>query len=235
MTRFTDEELSSYVDGSADPDVSESIEAMALIDVELRMRLNSMRNNDRLLRAAFDDALETDPRPMVFETASLRSRKTPIFQHRPQIPVWRLAVALALSVFAGWAIATAMGNSEREPIKFNAAGLFAQIDLSHALSNTPSGTSLETPEGSVQLQETFVSSAGEFCRQFSLTSAEQGAAGVACRRKSGWQIEGWIAEPANSAHRYPGDAAMAAVKGKLGVKEQLNRSRELTEIEHGWE
>jgi hypothetical protein len=80
---------------------------------------------------------------------------------------------------------------------------------------------------------------GRLCRQFDLNGAEAGSAGVACRDKQAWRIEGWTSSHGAAAAGFetaggPDNAAITAVADRLGVAETLDADGEARAMKSGW-
>jgi len=63
MRQFSDEDLTAFLDGEADANLSEAIESALIEDGVLSQRLADLHLDKDDLKAAFDDLLETAPQP----------------------------------------------------------------------------------------------------------------------------------------------------------------------------
>jgi hypothetical protein len=241
---FSDDVLSSYLDGEAGPKLAKEIEMAMAADPALIARMERLGQNDALLRDAFDEALGETPARL---TAALEAPPSAeILQFRPKPkpartismtgwPKMAAASVAALAVGAMFGLAamprpSALVGTSRD------GALVAGKQLASALASTPSGAQSKVAGQALTVALSFKDNAGQLCRQFRLGGTD----GVACRGKDGWRIQGWMATGgAANAGGYqtaggPETSPITGVVDRLGVAQTLDRQAEAAAIKAGW-
>ena len=244
---FSDDVLSSYLDGEAGPTLAREIEAAMAADPALVARMEKLGANDALLREAVDEALGEVPPHL---TAALQTQPSAqIIEFRPKPKagaaqparhVRHLAAASVAALAIGVTLGLAVMPSPKPLVAASRDGVLLAGDrLGAALASTPSG--VQAPVGAEKLTValSFRGRDGRLCRQFDLGSDGKASKGVACRQGKDWRIEGWITAHPGSSGEYqtaggPDDAAITAVVDKLGVAQALDRAGEAAAIKGGW-
>jgi hypothetical protein len=252
---ITDEALMAYADGEGDIDATRAIEAALMGDPALRERLARMRSADADVRAAFD-AIPQAPAPDRLMAALLAARAsaeakpdpeahgatTPntstVTAFRPRRATgWVWPTALAACLVLGVGIGRMSLTPSSEPDWTTASGREAPRAgkvIAAALSGTPSGVSAALSEGrKITPVLTFVSQAGELCRQFSFIGPVDRHSGLACRQPQGdWALVALtVGEPVNAGSDYrtaagPGDDPVSAMTDRLIKGEPLDAAGE---------
>lgn len=245
---FSDEVLSSYLDGEAGPTLSREIETAMAKDPALVARMEQLGANDGLLREAFDAALGETPERL---TAALEARPSAdILAFRPKpkpkapsaIPWPKVAAASVVALAVGAVFATMAVPRLSPPGGAARDGeLIAGGKLAAALASTPSGAEGAVGTAKLTVALSFRSRDGRLCRQFRLASPQGSSEGVACRGGAGWKIEGWMGSAAGGAPADgyqtaggPDSSPIAGMVDKLGVAQALDRGAEAAAIKSGW-
>jgi hypothetical protein len=234
MTRFSNEELSTFLDGAASPDLVAAIEAELAVSEALAEQLAQMRDNDEFLRAAIDARLAA--KPFVMPEIAPVAKVIALPRRNAQRRVWAMAASLLLAVVAGWAAGT--WSNTPSVIALNNGKVFAAAQLSQALSLTQSGVATQTRSGAFTVALSFRDRAGSYCRQFSIQSGENATAGVACFDNGAWRIVGTaaVAPQNNGIQAAAGDTppAISALIDGIGVAQALDRAAENKAISTAW-
>jgi hypothetical protein len=242
MPEISDERISSYLDGEAGPERA-ALEAALRDDPALALRAQTLRQNDRVLREAVDEALGPTPQPLL---AGLRAAGAPsnvvAFPSWPSARVRRAgwAVPIAAALAAGLFIGRAF-EPEVQPalVATSGAGMVAGAQLAGVLSSARSGETHRLANGTVQVALSFQSNQGALCRQFEATADGNAGSGVACRSGGTWRIEDWTADGGAAQEGYrtaagPDDPVMASELARLGVARVLDRADEARAIAQKW-
>jgi len=108
MTQFTDQDLTAFLDGEADAEMSCAIQSALAEDGALSERLAELHMDKDALRAAFDEVLTTaPPAPALPEPAPIAGSM------RDRSGWFKMAAAILLAVGVGWAVGQA-GRSDLE-------------------------------------------------------------------------------------------------------------------------
>ena len=239
MNTFTDEQLSVFMDGGAEPELESAISDALETDTALQARLETMQANDELLRAAFDAELAGSS-VQIPDAIPAPSARIISFPRRPvAVQRWQMAAAALLTVSLGWGIAQVTPTGSANPVTLGSNGLVASADLARGLSDAQSGVPEATGAGTIKVALSFRASGGDLCRQFTLQSNAQASSGVACNAGGEWQIKGWMSRGGTDAGSYrtasgPDDAAMNAILDRIGVAATLDQSGERAAIKSGW-
>jgi hypothetical protein len=241
---FSDDVLSSYLDGEAGPKLAKEIEMAMAADPGLIARMEQLGQNDVLLRDAFDDALGETPARLTAALETQSSAEILQFKPRPKPartanfagwPKMMAASVAALAVGAMFGVA-AMPKPAALVSAARDGGLVAGGKLASALTSTPSGAQAPVGAEKLTVALSFKSNDGKLCRQFRLGETD----GVACRGKDGWRIQGWMATGgAGDAGGYqtaggPETSPITGVVDRLGVAQTLDRTAEAAAIKGGW-
>lgn len=240
---FSDDVLSSYLDGEAGPVLSREIEAAMQADPELVARMERLGRNDALLREAVDEALGDTPERL---TQTLQAAPPadvlpfPPGTRRARLPVHHLAAASLAALAAGVVLGVSVAPGPRPLVAASREGVLeAGGRLSAALASTPSGVRAPVGGETLTVALSFRSRDGRMCRQFDLARDGHASSGVACRQGRDWRIEGWVAGRPASTGGYqtaggPDDAAIGAMVDRLGLAQALDRTGEAAAIKAGW-
>lgn len=244
---FSDEVLSSYLDGEAGPTLSREIEAAMAADPALVARMERLGGNDALLRDAFDEALGQTPERLTAALDAKPSAEILAFRPKPKakvpsaIPWPKLAAASVVALAVGAVFATtAMPRLTPQAPAARDGELLAGGKLAAALASTPSGAEGVVGTAKLTVALSFRSRDGRLCRQFRLASPRGGSDGLACRGKDGWRIEGWMGSAAGAAgdgYQTAGGPEASPIAGmvdRLGVAQTLDRGAEAAAIKAGW-
>lgn len=243
MKIVTDEQLSAYLDGAGDPEICEYIDRAIEEDAELRARMERLHSAGGVLRDAIDAGLGAVPERLNRIAAGTvavapfgaKSRQRRLLSYAA------MAASLLIAFGAGLLSGRVPDQSVSGLLAFDRSGLTAGPELARAISTAHSGMAVKTADGDVVVALSFVSSEGNFCRQFTLGQGARSAGGVACRKDGGWLIEGWALSHHNFGNSSfatasgPSNPAIEAVIDRLGVKKSLNNAEENAAIKSGWE
>jgi hypothetical protein len=228
MSAFSDEQLSAFLDGAGDPDLTEEIERALKSDEALALRLEALRETDHLLRRSF---AEDVARPLALPSV----RRTPI-RHVSHHYWWAAAAGILVAAVAGWAI----GRSGTANAMLAENGTIADASIVQGLDAARSAVPYPLGGGAnLSVALSFRAASGERCRQFSLSAPGAASAGVACAHANGWRVIGWVQEPpaqAGGFHPAAGgdDARVEAILNRIGVEHVLNAREEEQAIATAW-
>ena len=241
---FTDEQLSAFIDGEADPDLAAAVEAGLETDPELVARLESFATSATLLRAAIDRQLGSVPPRLSALTGGTVAALPAGHRRRPAtfaLSRGLMAASLVLAVVAGLGIDRLVTRTPRAgDATLTAEGPTAGRELSRVLSQSFSGEPVSLRRGRVTLALSFRARSGHFCRSFYLAEGAVGATGVACRGADDWRLAGWATgAPARPQSGYaaaagPQDTVTDALIDRLGPVQTLDRAAESRAIKAGW-
>jgi hypothetical protein len=209
--KLSDEALMRYADGLLDPSQEERVEKVLAGSPELHARVQQFRATGHELAGLFDehlnapiparlrDALITPDakrKPAAKTSAAAQSgwRPPARWQHS-----WRLRLAASFLFMAGlavgWAIRSEGGRGApgaRDLVTLEGQRLLARASLQDALESQPSGPGArQSTQGGivVSITMTFQNEAGDYCREYQLTSSlPERYMGVACRAGGQWMI-----------------------------------------------
>jgi surface antigen len=200
--------VSRYIDGELSVDERASFEARLVDEPALEAALEEALKLDAELKTTFHARGTDSVPPRIAAMLGAPADNVVAFPARPRKRV-QFAIAASVAAVCGVLITQNMQNSE--------PGLpeLLQEDrlLSQALESTPSmATGWETLADGRQLRPvlTFPSTAGSWCREYLLSTADNDWRGVACRDADG----AWITEALGSeSFLNPGDAYQPAGAG----------------------
>ena len=232
--------LSRYIDGELSVDERESFEKRLIAEPALRAAFEQAQKLDAKLKTTFHARGTDSVPPRIAAMLGATSGNVVAFPSRPRKRV-QFAIAASVAAVCGVLITQNMQNS--------APGLpeLLQEDLllSQALESTPSmATGWETLADGRQLRPvlTFPSTAGSWCREYLLSTADNDWRGVACRDAEG----AWITEALGSeSFLNPGDAyrpagagdsdQIATFIGENAADIALSRGQEADVIANNWQ
>lgn len=257
MKAWSDEEVSAYLDGALEPDLTTAFEQSLAADPELQTRLEALRLVNDGVRGAFDAPLQEDipdrfmalfedapavdaaPTAPVVDLAAQRARRGPgSFDYR--LP---LAAGLALALGWGGGMTFAPARVDQHAmLRADATAIEPGNPLFRLLSETPSAQSVALAGGDAfKPVLSFAAADGRFCREFELASEEAVSVGVACRGEQEWRVEILLAADDNptGADGYVqasgfSAAALDVVVAELGAGEPLGPEDEAAAISAGW-
>ncbi len=233
---FTDEHLSAFLDGELDAETSAVLEAALEADPVLAGRLEALALIDDQLRPAFAETVSEsvpDRFAVVLEPqAATSTRPSKLSWFVPQFagPV----VTAAVLGFLGGAL---LAPGEPAAIVSTSDGvLAARAGLETALLEAASGDTIQTGLGPMRVRLSFISEGGAACRQFHLSQLEA----IACRSGENWVIDTLAPARANvfsaDYQMANGDVApgVSTALERLGVKDVLAGEDELIAIDRKW-
>ena len=241
---FTDEQLSAYMDGEADPDVAAAVESALETDPELVARLETFATSASLLRAAIDEQLGAVP-PRLSALTSGTVATVPLGRRaRPTtlgLDRGLLAASLLLAVVAGAGIDRLITLAPHPgDTTLTAEGPPVARDLSKALSQSYSGEPVAIASGRMTLAVSFRARSGQLCRSFYLDQGAAAATGVACRAAGGWRLAGWTTgAPVRPQEGYvaaagPDDPVTDSMIDRLEPVQTLDHAAEVRAVKAGW-
>jgi len=104
--KFSDEQLTSYLDGEAQPDLRQQIDFARAQDAHVERHLKSLTLSNKDLRTSFDNMLNEAPDvPKFLNAKSAKSSRSEMRGiHRPMAAAACFVGLLLLSGFIGWQI-----------------------------------------------------------------------------------------------------------------------------------
>lgn len=233
---FTDEHLSAFLDGELDAETNAALDAALESDPVLADRLEALALIDNQLRPAFAETIgERTPdrfAAMLEPHAAPAVRPFWLRWFAPQI-AGPLAAAGVLGILGGALL------SPGEPAAIDRAPdgvLVARAGLASALYEAGSGETVQTGLGPMRVRLSFISENGAACRQFHLSQQEV----IACRSGDDWVIDTLAPAPANvfsaNYQMANGDVApgVASALERLGVADVLAGDDEANAIDRKW-
>lgn len=191
MTAFDDETLMRWCDGELSPEETARLEATALTDPDLAMRMQALRRLQTATRAAFPatvDARDAGLARMISaEPVAGPSPLARLGRTLADVLAPRRAVAwagLATAAFIGGVLIGPMLGGGRDGLRVSPDGVLADAGLVRVLDRR---LAAEGPDGDGRaVGLTFQDGARRWCRTFQ--AREDGMAGLACRRGDGWAV-----------------------------------------------
>lgn len=206
---FSDETLMAYLDRELDAATAAAIEAAMVQDSELAARIERHRKLRGAVYAAYEPVLKEPMPERLLEAArgAAATRPAPDRVSRdaarfpraaPRRWTWFEWSAMAASIALGVALGSAfLGDLRRAPPAGDIAAdfvadqgqLLARGALAKALAEQLA--SAQPPDAPVRIGLTFVSTAGEYCRTFTLERGAGAArlAGLACKSIGEWHVQ----------------------------------------------
>lgn len=175
MTDQDYEQLSQYLDGELDAFATRRLEQRLAEEPELRALLEQLKAQDVAIRAAFAG---TDKAPRRV-SALLESNVVAFPRQRGQRPAWQYAVAASLVAAAGLLLTPDWDQAPTAGDPMLASVLESTPSMADGWENLADGRQ-------VRPVLSFKDTDGNWCREYLLSSDEQGARGVACRQDDGW-------------------------------------------------
>ncbi|MGZ8370560.1 MAG: anti-sigma factor family protein, partial [Caulobacteraceae bacterium] len=198
MSLVTDEALSAYLDGEADPETAARIEAALADDVGLRARLERMTLGGDALRDAVDIMLGAPSEEL--KAALLKAPSAEILPFAPKAKAapprheWmRLAAASAAAMVIGAVGGGFLMEKQTGVVVDSGDGVVAGKVLASSLSTARSGVKAPMGGQVMTVALSFKASDGRLCRQFDLAGQDRTLDAVACRTGKDWRIEGMSA------------------------------------------
>lgn len=262
MTRLTDEALMLYADGQLDNAESQRIAGIAAHDAEVRARIEAFRLTGGNLAGLFEDYLktpaptvnipdrrtpETGPDHMAGHSGAMPRRRLGTAQRYGQaLPLLAASLALVCGIGLGWLLRSQNASQPRtltDVVERRAGRLIAQGALKTVLDTAGSGRQVagSAAEGpAITIRMTFQDEAGNYCREYELSTAAERQAGVACRTGSDWSIafQALLPGPPRDAVRIApaasSRATMDAVVGSLITGDPLSPESEAALLRRHW-
>ena len=241
-----DFELMAYVDGELDPQTSKRVAEAVEADPALREKVEALIASRELARAAYSPAEAAPLSPALddmmkdlgealaqpdiapdWQSAGARvSGLTGFMAWARPVPAAMVAIGIAAGALMTWAVL-----QQTQPRPFlsvsQSSGTILSAQAQQALNSTPTN---EVAYGA-DMVATFITDAGETCRQFEL--ADQ--VGIACRDQESWHLVVLAAQPDQDQFRPAGATEpLAAFTAQLGVQKVLSESEEAALIASSW-
>lgn len=241
MTRdWTDEDVAAFVDGALDGEEADRMAHIIDTDPEAQACAARIREQNRLLRDAFDAPMREAVPPALRAIVKHDGRVTPLTARRRRLTAWApmamaASVALAVGLGAGFSIGP-QGAGPGAP-RIGPAG----PALAAALETAPSGLA----QGGVRPVASFPVAGGGVCREFETAASGDAPAafGLACREPGGWRVLAAVSatagETAPSGDGFaPASGAAVDAIGPLldaiGAGAALDTAAEREAINGGW-
>lgn len=245
MTRdWTEETVAAFLDGELDGEEAERMAHIIETDGEAQAVAERIREQNRLLREAFDAPMREEAPPAMRAVVEAASRVTPLASRRRRGPAktasWApmaMAASVALAVGLGAGFSLAPRGAVTGAPGVGGAG----PALAAALESAPSGVA----QNGVRPLASFPVTGGGVCREFETAASGEAPAafGLACREPDGWRVLAAVAATAGNAPP-PSDGfapasgaavdAIAPLLDALGAGVALDAAAEQAAIEAGW-
>lgn len=203
---FSDDVLMAYVDGELDGETSAAVGAALARDPELAARVERQRKLRLAVHAAYAPVL-VEPMPQRLLDAARGAATTPATSPAgpagkdaarailsPRRWTWFEWGAMAASVVLGVLVGGVFLSDSRQvppaaDLVADRTGLLARGALARALSEQLAGA--QAADAPVRVGLSFVSTAGEYCRTFTLVQGGAAArlGGLACKSGGQWRLQ----------------------------------------------
>jgi hypothetical protein len=233
---YVDEELDAAQRARVETAVARDPELAAMLARQQQLKTRLQRRFDTVLDEAVPERLlHAAAAPASAQIVELRAvREYRSARARPRWS-WREWGAVAATLMIGLLIGTNLQHGAGGSLLVAGSdGLMASGALADALTGQPAGP--VGAEASIGLS--IRTSAGEYCRSFSLQS---GSAGLACRRDNRWMVDLLeTGQPASApeSFRQAGssmpEALRAAIESRM-TGEPLTEAQELEQIGRHWD
>lgn len=205
-----DETLMAFADDELEPAARDAVAAALRDDPALASRVAQHRALRAKVNLAFAAELDETPPERLLAIARGPSQGTGATTRnvveleaaraaQPARPAarlsWRSMTSMAASLLVGLALGFFALPQASPIVMKNGGGLVASGILARALSRQLG--SERSPAAAVQIQLSFLSKSGDYCRTFTMAGAAS-QAGMACRHADDWQIRA-LAQPVDGA------------------------------------
>jgi hypothetical protein len=242
---ITDEQLSAFIDGELSPVVMKEIAAAIDSDPKLKRRVEGLAASDAILKHAYS-AIDDTPMPaavtaLLAEPASTTGN---VFALKRPAPLARWSMPLVASIALGAGFA--LGLMIVEPGRMAPSGglmiaaAISPADALHAaLDQTPSGETTTIKGGrEAAMILTFMSSGGDYCREFTLEVETNKSRAIACREDGRWSVKLAAAESGVGSGYVTAASAVStafdAGAETLGAGKPLDRATEQELLQKKW-
>jgi len=231
--KFTEEQLSAYLDGELPDELMASIKAAITDDPKIAERVSALNMANQSVKAAYGDIAD-EPIPAEIlallddKSATTKERRNDnvvLFRTRLNtfsVSKWAAPLAATLAMMIG--ITVGRGTLLTSD---NNGALYAQLTgtittsspLYDVLESRPSAVEVRFDKGSniaIKPTLTFQTVDGQYCREFQAQSEASALRGVACRNETTWQIL-----TLNQAERYGGEGYQTASGADAAIVDQV--------------
>lgn len=219
----TEADWMAYVDGELDAAEAARVEAAMRGDPQLAATVAAQQRLRERLRGAYAPVVSEPVPPRLAKAVAAPAAA------RSHAPTW---LAMAASLALGVLLATWWQPGSREALELSEGGLVAAEDLGRALDRQLAAER----EGDIALGLSFRSSAGDYCRSFTLET--QSLAGLACGSAGAWRVVALgEAAPAGPGLRQASSALPPSVLAEVDARlegETLGREAERRARDAGW-
>lgn len=204
--RYSDEQLSAYLDGELPPEERQEIDQASRTDADMAARLKRLRQADEMVRraaASIDDRpLSESVRDLLEEPAGDADNVISLAERQPTRPTmgWVGALAASIALIVGFGAGSQLGTEDTatSPLQMTgpvAAGspLFGVLEAGASATDHPLDGDL-----SVRPVATFKAQSGQYCREFDVFAPDAATRAVACRADGAWRVTIAIAGTASS-------------------------------------
>ncbi|HXI87319.1 MAG TPA: zf-HC2 domain-containing protein [Parvularculaceae bacterium] len=236
---ITDEQLSAYLDAELSPEELARVEAAIAGDQHLARKLRRFGSIDEAVTYALDD-INRQPLPEGL-LALLAARDNNVVSFPKKQPflnrAWpvSLAASFALAVgAAGGFFAASQSQSAFEWTITPKSSVFAALEFGASAKKVAIAGGAITPVLS------FRSTAGDYCREFTLDTNRKTKRAVACRGENAWQVRfageqgGASVENGYATAAGPTDEIFDAAVDAMIADAPLDPSAEKALIGNGW-
>ena len=266
---FTDEQLNQLIDGELSPDeenalrlalsqddlLAERYAALAIADVRFKESFNSIDDApipESILLLLTDDPVHNRQVGSSREADNSRSfwqRLGGVMAKPVSLPptaamAFTFLLFGVITLYVWQPIKQNPQLAAADPLQAVHYGVLDRANpVSRILSNAPSGSAPKILEGSdiaVVPVLSFASNTGDFCREYTLTSASSSHRAVACNQEEGWRVVlSTRAEELQSPDKYQTASAIAESEFEKKINEiihgdPLSFKQELLLIERAW-
>ena len=204
--RYSDEQLSAYLDGELLPEERQEIDQAGRTDADVAARLKELQQTDEMVRraaASIDDrplpaavqALLEEPAGGADNVVSLAERRSA----RPALG-WVSALAASIALVVGFGAGSQFGTDDTATSPLRMTGPVADgSPLFNVLEDGVSATDHALDDDlSVRPVATFKAQSGQYCREFDIFAPDAATRAVACRTDGAWRVTIAIAGTASS-------------------------------------
>lgn len=208
-----DETLSAFLDGELPEPEMQKIRTTLASNTELSERLRMLGMADQAVKL-LSRAVDHEPLPeSVLQLLGGDDRETAPAAHPTTFARFRPMLAPALGFCLLLLAVGLVFVSNREPM--NETGAFPAIaEYSAYLDTLPSGETVSLAGARLQNRFSFISTGGEYCRQYQLITDTMASENIACRSGNEWELAAALSSPA-----IPDDSEFRPA----GIQDDLNR------------
>lgn len=252
ILNITNEQLSAFVDGELEDDLSSTVSAMIKEDPELMARVEKLQITDGIISRTYS-AIDEKPMPQgvldLLEADEEKNKLSTFFNKFGEFFTGKQTLSLAFSMAAITIISIPVVTTILSTSQHSTLVLSGTIDKSSmiydVLEMSPSTTLTALGDNNkltITPIYTFKTTTGNYCREFVQQLRDQQARAIACRNNNNWEIQvaGLEIVSANDGGEYSTASMADSVKFDLFIEknianEPFDSNEEQIIIEKRWQ